>query len=59
MYWPCIIIELVWWQVVGGTMNCGSGFLIIETSAVASESTIARMAQMVEQVSSCIGCYTD
>lgn len=39
-------------------MNCGSGFLIIETSSVASESTIARMAQMVEQVSSCIGCCT-
>lgn len=37
-------------QVLGGTVNCGSGSLIIETTALAGNSAVARMAQLVEEV---------
>ena len=36
-------------QVFGGTVNCGEGALVVETSVDAAGSAIARMAALVEQ----------
>jgi len=37
-------------QVLGGTLNCGSGSLEIRTTALAGDSAVARMAKLVEEV---------
>lgn len=37
-------------QVFGGTVNCGAGALVVETTVDAAGSTVARMAALVEQV---------
>jgi cation transport ATPase len=37
-------------QVFAGTVNCGEGALVVETSVDAAGSTVARMAALVEQV---------
>ena len=40
-------------QVLGGTTNCGSGAFVYETTRVAADTAIARMAVLVEQVVPC------
>jgi hypothetical protein len=37
-------------QVLGGTINCGTGYLEIKTSALAADSAVARMAALVDMV---------
>lgn len=43
-------LHLVDTQVVGGTLNVGSTALEVETTALAKDSAVARMAELVEQV---------
>ncbi|CAL8460942.1 g473 [Coccomyxa elongata] len=38
-------------EVMGGTLNCGGGHLEIETTTLAGDSTVAQMANLVEQAS--------
>ena len=38
-------------QVLGGTLNVGSGVLTVRCSAVAADSAVAKVATLVEQVS--------
>ncbi len=38
-------------QVLGGTVNVGSGVLTVRCSAVAADSAVAKVATLVEQVS--------
>ena len=38
-------------QVLGGTVNAGSGMLTVRCSAVADDSTVAKVARLVEQAS--------
>ena len=38
-------------QVLGGTVNVGSGVLNVKCSAVAADSAVAKVATLVEQVS--------
>ena len=40
---------VIWVKVMGGTLNCGGGHLEIETTSLAGDSTVARMANLVEQ----------
>lgn len=45
------VIHLYWdGQVLGGTINCGSGCLEVKTTALASDSHVARMAAQVDMV---------
>lgn len=46
---------------MGGTLNCGGGHLEIETTTLAGDSTVAQMANLVEQVNlplwtKCLSC---
>jgi cation transport ATPase len=36
--------------VFGGTVNCGDGALTVRATAAAADSTVARMARLVEEV---------
>ena len=38
-------------QVLGDTVNAGSGMLIVRCSAVAADSAVAKVARLVEQAS--------
>ena len=38
-------------QVLGGTVNVGSGVLTVRCSAAAADSAVAKVAMLVEQVS--------
>ena len=44
------VVTLCAAQVLGGTVNCGDSTLEIRATAVAADSTVARMATLVEQV---------
>lgn len=52
--WACDVLTwlLMWRQVFGGTVNCGDGALTVRATAVAADSTVARMARLVEEVCS-------
>jgi len=39
-------------EVLGGTLNCGSGSLVFRTTASAGDSAVARMAKLVEEATS-------
>ncbi|EIE24921.1 heavy metal translocatin, partial [Coccomyxa subellipsoidea C-169] len=39
-------------EVFGGTVNCGDGALTVQATAAAADSTVARMARLVEEATS-------
>ncbi|BDA49356.1 Cadmium/zinc-transporting ATPase HMA2 [Coccomyxa sp. Obi] len=39
-------------EVFGGTVNCGDGALTVRTTAAASDTTVARLARLVEEATS-------
>ncbi len=47
---PNCVEEVLMWQVFGGTVNCGDGALTVRTTAAAADTTVARLARLVEEV---------
>ena len=39
-------------EVSGGTVNTGNGFLTVRTTALAEDSTVARLVRLVEEAAS-------